>query len=90
MIDNEKIEQWARRIVFFDWSGDRSDSWAVYNRCENGKRMMETDAQKENFTLEDVDKIRSAIVELVKENWKGNADNALPYYIGRVHYVFKK
>lgn len=84
----EKVLQWATKIAYFDWYGDRSDSYSVYLRCENGKRVMKQDAEKEEATDQDIINIKNAIAEIIKTNWKTNEDSTISYFQGKVNYVF--
>ena len=84
----EKIKEWARRIVFFDWSGDRSDSYSVYLKCVNGKRKMIEDAQKDQFTEQDIANIKYAVEDLIQTNWQSNVELVTNHFKERVNYVF--
>lgn len=87
-MEQEKIDQWAKKIVYFDWYGDRSDSYSVYLRCENGKKVMKQDAEKEQATDQDIISIKDAIAEIIKTNWKTNIDEVTEHFQRRVNYVF--
>ena len=69
MITQEKAEEWAKRIVYFDWNGDKGN-YSSFLKHWHGRERMYQDVVSDNIEEEDLEKIYSALETVVSERWQ--------------------
>lgn len=88
MITDEKAEEWAKRIIYFDWNGDKG-SYSKYLKHFHGQERMYQDTVSENLNEEDILKIKSFIEAIVSDTWQNPNDEIVEYFKTRMSSIYK-
>jgi RNA processing factor Prp31 len=87
MITEEKAEEWAKRIVYFNWSGDKSGSYSKFLKHWHGQERMYQDVISDNIGEEDLEKICSVIEKIISEMYAEPSNEISDYFKTRMKSV---